>query len=552
MKRHTIPHVECLELRETPTASCALSAGIPSSPPNGLVQTLGGDDSSTTSQLSVSNVFGSFGASDGTPLSDGFVTGIQAGGEASSSNRVSLPIETQSSSTSDPALLANGSIRRTQPDKPLATDSFSLATVPPASTADNSGSLADKLSEGSKGGTSSSTGSLSSTPLSRPASGELNHSPAGTAGTAKEGGVPTTNNLPAPYTSGLSLAGNPSQSLSSVQGLPGSHLVSTIQEKPSSPGGTGTADKAVSVQQRGGGSLKPREVEEFFSALENGLAKNGLMSPKGPGGCHHAKELDQLFASGRNGGRTGNLSLAELEGSFFSSPEIEKLLASFAGPLSGTEQQRLGNTLPDERPPGKEGKDAHWLPLCMNVVLCWKNGKPLDPKAQLGFERLQAYAWSSIYRAEAQRGMRFVDPEDIVHDIYVEWRKLVVRPEDEALSNLLDDASEEMSVLRTAVARVIARTRYRQNKWTRRVDVQDLVKDAPALSHRGEQERVDWEDWWKTLLAKLTPQEKQILELRKQEKTFAEIGAEMGMAKQRVWEIWHAVVTHLQENYRAV
>jgi DNA-directed RNA polymerase specialized sigma subunit len=63
------------------------------------------------------------------------------------------------------------------------------------------------------------------------------------------------------------------------------------------------------------------------------------------------------------------------------------------------------------------------------------------------------------------------------------------------------------------------------------------------------QERIDWEDLWQNMVSTLAQNEKQILEMRKQGRTFAEIGSVLGMARQRVCETYHSVVARLQKNY---
>jgi hypothetical protein len=188
--------------------------------------------------------------------------------------------------------------------------------------------------------------------------------------------------------------------------------------------------------------------------------------------------------------------------------------------------------------------------MFLSVVLYRKSGKPLDPSAQEGLDRLCAYAWSSIHNAERVHGEKFLSPEDIVQEIYLEWRGLIgSEAADEALPRLLLDGSDEMKFLRLAVGRVIARTRYQQRQWTKVVGINRRVDRSAAFARRGEQERVDWEDLWDNLVSTLAPHEKQILESRKQGKTFAEIGASLGKPPQRVWDIYHSVVARVQKTY---
>ena len=150
----------------------------------------------------------------------------------------------------------------------------------------------------------------------------------------------------------------------------------------------------------------------------------------------------------------------------------------------------------------------------------------------------------------ATHGEKFLCPEDVVQEIYLEWRGLVgAQPEDEALARLLQDGSEEMKCLRVAVRRVIGRTRYQQRQWTKAIGLNEPAAASAAFVCRGEQERVDWEDLWENVVSMVSPHEKQILELRKQGKTFAEIGSALGIPKQRACETYHGVVARLQKNY---
>jgi DNA-directed RNA polymerase specialized sigma24 family protein len=156
----------------------------------------------------------------------------------------------------------------------------------------------------------------------------------------------------------------------------------------------------------------------------------------------------------------------------------------------------------------------------------------------------------SIRNAERAHGEKFLCPEDIVQEIYVEWRGLVgPQPEEEALSRLLQDGSEEMKFLRVAVRRVIGRIRYQQRQWAKAIGLHEPTAGSDAFACRGEQERVDWEDLWENVVSTVSPHEKQILELRKQGKTFAEIGSSLGIPRQRACETYHSVVARLQKNY---
>ena len=119
----------------------------------------------------------------------------------------------------------------------------------------------------------------------------------------------------------------------------------------------------------------------------------------------------------------------------------------------------------------------------------------------------------------------------------------------ERLGQLLHDDSEEMRLLRVAVQRVIGRTRYQQRQWARAGGLPQLAGKSETLTRRGEQDRVDWEDLWENVVSTLASSEKQVLELRKQGKTFTEIGSELGMPRQRACETYHNAVARLQKSY---
>jgi len=92
---------------------------------------------------------------------------------------------------------------------------------------------------------------------------------------------------------------------------------------------------------------------------------------------------------------------------------------------------------------------------------------------------------------------------------------------------------------------VIARAIYQQKKRELVVD----FTDQPAPVKSVEKDWAEFKSDCQRGVGHLTPQEWQILDLRRQGKTFAEIGADFGMLKQRVCEIYHAVEARLQKIY---
>ena len=154
---------------------------------------------------------------------------------------------------------------------------------------------------------------------------------------------------------------------------------------------------------------------------------------------------------------------------------------------------------------------------------------------------LRGYTEKAIRNFEARFGA-LPDREDLVHQVFVEWWEQV-GSDDSALVNLLQRDSPARETLRKVVPRVLSRARYEQNKQARRAEPADL----PARS-----DPQDWLDLRLDLEAgvgRLETQERQLLDLRRQGKTFDEIAPEMGMSKQRASERCQAILTRLQEVY---
>jgi DNA-binding NarL/FixJ family response regulator len=104
-----------------------------------------------------------------------------------------------------------------------------------------------------------------------------------------------------------------------------------------------------------------------------------------------------------------------------------------------------------------------------------------------------------------------------------------------------------MQALRKIVRRVIDRERYAQNKQKRLVQSTDL----PAPVNPAEQVWADLKIDLDSGLGELSSRERQVLELRRQGKTFEEIGAETGMSKQRAFEECSGAISKIQELYRS-
>jgi len=153
------------------------------------------------------------------------------------------------------------------------------------------------------------------------------------------------------------------------------------------------------------------------------------------------------------------------------------------------------------------------------------------------------YTRKAIRNTEVKYGP-IADHEDIVHQVFVDWREGVGRG-NKVFANLLNPDSGERQLLRKAVQRVIDHARYEQSRQSRMVEFQD----QPAPMKPEAQEWIDMQIDWSLGAGVPGPRERRLLELRRQGKTFAEIGSEMGMIKQRVSEVFNATVERLSQTY---
>ena len=155
----------------------------------------------------------------------------------------------------------------------------------------------------------------------------------------------------------------------------------------------------------------------------------------------------------------------------------------------------------------------------------------LDEPQQEGLRYLLNYAHKSIRK---NRGIPDHDRDDLLHDIYMEWW-VCVGFEAAAFPKLLDSESLERKSLRESIYRVFGRYRYHQNAHR----TEDLSNGDPTMpgtvtEKESREFALDMENWLKGLPAL----EAQIIDLYYfQHKTMEEIGAEIGLAKQRVSEI---------------
>ena len=153
----------------------------------------------------------------------------------------------------------------------------------------------------------------------------------------------------------------------------------------------------------------------------------------------------------------------------------------------------------------------------------------LNQPQQDGLKYLFNYASKSIRR---NRGVSEQDRDDLLHDIYMEWW-ICTGFEVASLPKLLETDSTERQSLRESIYRVFGRYRYHQTAHR----TGDLENDELLAIHDPQGTRdfsLDLKNW----LATLPNLEAKIIDLYYfQHKTMDEIGAEMGLAKQRVSEI---------------
>jgi DNA-directed RNA polymerase specialized sigma24 family protein len=206
---------------------------------------------------------------------------------------------------------------------------------------------------------------------------------------------------------------------------------------------------------------------------------------------------------------------------------------------------RRGTSLPQagEGGAGPEGLDGGYLPPLYLGTLPVTLGQPHDPVDE-GYRFLCNYSRHAIRAAERRVGP-LTDHEDIVQQICLEWLEKAGPPAT-AFPRLLEQAPAEMGLLRETVSRVIARVAYQQRKGR----ATNVLTDCPAPERATEREWAEFKSDCEHGVGNLSGPEWQILELRRQGQTFAEVGAAVGLPKQRVWELYQEVVARLQGLYR--
>jgi Sigma-70, region 4 len=231
-----------------------------------------------------------------------------------------------------------------------------------------------------------------------------------------------------------------------------------------------------------------------------------------------------------------------LEHLFFSSDQLDQLLSGSG--TTGSDVQLVSHAETASAPSTTLGQNLSSSPADSAFTV---NGSQADTEVDQGrgWKFLSNYALKAIRNDELRYGP-LKDHDDILQQTFVEWRQGIGN-QDQAFTNILNRDSPERLFLRKAVRRVIDRARYEQGKQQRVLP----LMDQPAPVRSGQQEWLDLQIDWAHGPSRLDPRERQLLELRRQGKTFEEIGADLGMAKQRVFEIYSDTIERLQERYSA-
>lgn len=285
--------------------------------------------------------------------------------------------------------------------------------------------------------------------------------------------------------------------------------------------------------------LAPRKRDRLPPPLSDGLAEGAPLS----GSSLSASDSRQLGGPPppEGGPRPGGASPTGVAPAHLDPRALQVLFQGLWEAPSGEGLPLALLRSPDQRQPGVAGEEVYFPPLWL-AVLRQPTGQPLDP-VERGYLYLCQYARSAIHAAERRVGP-LRDPEDIVQQVCVEWLEKVGPPA-EAFARLLEHAPAEMRLLREVVSRVIARAVYHQKKQWIAID----FTDWPAPVNTAERDWAEFQADCEQGVGHLTRREWQVLELRRQGRTFAEIGSELRLPRQRVWEIYHGVEARLQKIY---
>lgn len=168
-----------------------------------------------------------------------------------------------------------------------------------------------------------------------------------------------------------------------------------------------------------------------------------------------------------------------------------------------------------------------------------------DADGLQGWLFLRNYTRKAI-RNEEQRYGALSDHEDLVHQVFVEWWEHV-GPRPEAFAGLLSRDSPEHFVLRKTVRRVLDHARYERTRDRRIGELFEQPEPPRPAEQVWRDVRLDWE----TGATGPGPRERRVLELRREGRTLEEIGAELGLLKQRVSELYGSAVEQLRQQYES-
>lgn len=218
-----------------------------------------------------------------------------------------------------------------------------------------------------------------------------------------------------------------------------------------------------------------------------------------------------------------------------------------------TDESAWPNAVPssvDSATTGETSITASWTPAAPTPA-AESYTEQFDVSRPLGAENPEAVVASALLKEPQQEGLRYLlnyanksirknrgvpeqDRDDVLHEIYMEWW-VCVGFEVAALPRLLDSESPERRSLRESVYRVFGRYRYHQTAHRTSDLAEGECPDPDTLAGaEGRDFSLDLDEW----LSRLPDVEGKIIDLYYfQHKTMEEIGAELGLAKQRVSEM---------------
>jgi DNA-directed RNA polymerase specialized sigma24 family protein len=216
----------------------------------------------------------------------------------------------------------------------------------------------------------------------------------------------------------------------------------------------------------------------------------------------------------------------------------DALLTSDAVGAFFADHTELGRLFPPEESPFESLAAPGWE----TDYTAGQTAAPVSEEQFWAF--LRNYATKAIRREERTRGP-LSDHADIIQQIYVEWRE-EVPSSDDVHGRVMVKESPERTAFQTAVRRVLDRTRYGDMKQRRRVD----ANEPEAQTNETTRAWADLEIDLAQGVGRLTEKERDILDMRRWGLTFEEIGARLGLPKQRAFEAYTEVLNRLSDLYR--